>query len=252
MAYPILEFDPERTAFIEPSALIDPRDVPDACVVSFFGDVVERIAAERGAWQLVRNRWEDGPHPIWEIDLDGKRLAFFSPGVGAPLACGLLEVAIALGCRRFVVCGGAGALDRDLTLGHLVVVTSAIRDEGTSYHYLPPARVVDADEAVVRVLEETLDRHEVPWVTGRTWTTDGVYRETRGRIAARRGEGAITVEMEAASLLAVAQFRGVRLGQILYAGDDLSGAQWDGRGWQSRDDIRTNLFWLAAQAALAL
>jgi len=58
--------------------------------------------------------------------------------------------------------------------------------------------------------------------------------------------------MEAAGMMAVAQFRGVPLGQILYAGDDLSGSEWDHRGWQSRSDLRENLFWLAAEAVLAL
>jgi uridine phosphorylase len=87
---------------------------------------------------------------------------------------------------------------------------------------------------------------------GKTWTTDAPYRETPARIAARRSEGCIAVEMEAASLLAVAQFRGVVLGQVLYGGDDLSGGEWDDRSWQSRRDVREQLFWLAAEACLGL
>jgi len=71
-------------------------------------------------------------------------------------------------------------------------------------------------------------------------------------IDARRAEGCLTVEMEAASLLAVAQFRQVSLGQILYAGDDLSGEAWDNRGWQSRKEVRESLFWLAADACLEM
>jgi hypothetical protein len=72
------------------------------------------------------------------------------------------------------------------------------------------------------------------------------------KIARRREEGCLTVEMEAASLMAVAQFRGVSFGQILYAGDDLSGREWDNRDWQSRTDVREALFWAAADAALSL
>ncbi|HSD83870.1 MAG TPA: purine-nucleoside phosphorylase, partial [Anaerolineae bacterium] len=98
----------------------------------------------------------------------------------------------------------------------------------------------------------TLEQHGLPYRVGKTWTTDAPYRETPTKITARQGEGCSVVEMEAASLLAVAQFRDVRLGQILYGGDDLSGSEWDNRRWQSRREVRENLFWLAAEACLAL
>ena len=173
-------------------------------------------------------------------------------GVGAPLAAGLLEEVIVFGCRSFVVCGGAGVLRPDLAVGHLVVLTSALRDEGTSHHYLPPGRVVDLDHDAAQVLAGTLADHGVPYVEGRTWTTDAPYRETAHRIAARRGEACIVVDMEAAALAAVARFRGVRLGQVVYGGDDLSGETWDHRSWQSRAEIRDNLLSLAGSAALRL
>jgi purine-nucleoside phosphorylase len=101
-------------------------------------------------------------------------------------------------------------------------------------------------------MENILREREIPFATGKTWTTDAPYRETQSRIDSRRAEGCLTVEMEAASLIAVAQFRDVLLGPILYAGDDLSGDAWDRRGWQSRKDIRESLFWLAADACLRL
>jgi uridine phosphorylase len=68
----------------------------------------------------------------------------------------------------------------------------------------------------------------------------------------RRSEGCLTVEMEAAAFFAVAKFRGVTFGQILYGGDDVSGCDWDGRKWQGRRDIREALFRLAAEACLLL
>ncbi len=83
---------------------------------------------------------EIGRNPIYEIDHDGRRLVVMHPGVGAPLAAGFLEELIARGCRTFVACGGAGVLVPDVALGHVIVPTSAVRDEGTSYHYLPSLR----------------------------------------------------------------------------------------------------------------
>ncbi len=252
LPYPILEFDPAREALVEPSRLIEPRDVPEHCVICFFQEVIEQVVAGQQATVAVDSRWEDGPHPIYEIAYHDRRLAFFHPGVGGALAAGLLEEAIAYGCRKFIVCGGCGVLEKDIAVGHLIVVSGAVRDEGVSYHYLPPGREVQAQAAGVTALKSTLERRGVPYRVGKTWTTDAPYRETPARIAARRSEGCIVVEMEAASLLAVAQFRGVMLGQVLYGGDDLSGSEWDNRGWQSRRDVREQLFWLAAEACVGL
>jgi uridine phosphorylase len=252
-ATPLLEFEDSSPAFIEPSEhapAID--DVPKACVVTFFGDAVRRLREDGRARLLTDNAWEDGPHPLLEMEHDGQRVALMHSGVGAPLAGALLEETIAMGCRAFVVCGGAGVLRSDLTLGHLIVVDSALRDEGTSHHYLPAGRHIDADPVAVGVVTRLLRERGVAFQTGRVWTTDAPYRETPAKIESRRAEGCIAVEMEAAALAAVARFRGVPLGHLLYGGDDLSSAAWDNRSWQTQADVRDNLLSLAASAALQL
>lgn len=248
----LAEHDDSPRAFIEPTEQIARRDVPKACVITFFGDVAERLMSRRGTRVLSENRWEDGPHPLFEIEHEGQQLAVLRSGVGAPLAGALLEEAIAMGCEQFVVCGGAGTLHRDLTLGHLVVLSSAIRDEGTSFHYLPPARIIEFDAEARQILQGALEERGAPYVVGKTWTTDAPYRETVRKIATRKEEGCLTVEMEAAALAAVAAFRRVPLAQVVYCGDDLAGESWDHRKWQSLTDVREDLFDLAATAALAL
>lgn len=252
MNYPILEYDPARESVLEPSKIIKPRDVPEHCVICFFRDVLDTVVAGHNAKLLAESRWEDGPHPIFEIMHNDKRLAFFHPGVGAPMAAGLLEEVIALGCRKFIACGGCGVLKKEIGVGGLIVVAAAVRDEGVSYHYLPPGREVLADESGVKALVETLRNRRIPYRLGKTWTTDAPYRETANKIAQRKGDGCIAVEMEAAGMMAVAQFRGAVFGQVLYGGDDLSGSEWDKRAWQSRAEIRKSLFWLCADACLAL
>jgi uridine phosphorylase len=117
---------------------------------------------------------------------------------------------------------------------------------------LPPSREVAADREVVAAIIATLERRNVPFVTGKTWTTDAIYRETRAKIAHRAAEGCITVEMESAACFAVASFRRVRFGQILYAGDDLSGDLWDERGWKRHASGREQVFWLAADSVMGL
>jgi uridine phosphorylase len=250
--YPILEYDSNPEAMIEPARVIRPRDVPEHCVLCFFQEVISQVVEEHQAQVAVANRWEDGPHPLYEIRYNGQRLAFCHPGIGSALAGSLLEELIGFGCRKFIACGGCGVLEKEMQVGQLVVVTAAVRDEGLSYHYLAPGRQVAAHPAGIAALSKTLEQGGIPYRLGKTWTTDAPYRETAGRTARRRQEGCITVEMEAAGLMAVAQFRKVILGQVLYGGDDLSGEQWDSRGWQSRADVRRSLFWLAAQACLAI
>jgi len=251
MTYPILEHDHSREAITEPAKIISPRDVPEHAVICFFREVIDKVVASYNARMLTPNSWEDGPHPIFEISYQNRRLAFFHPGIGAPLASSLLEEVIALGCRKFIACGGCGVLE-SMAVGELVVVTGAVRDEGVSYHYLLPGREVTANEIGIQALVSTLEKRAIPYRLGKTWTTDAPYRETPFEIARRKEQGCLVVEMEAAGMMAVAHFRNVIFGQILYGGDDLSSTQWDNRGWQTRSEIRENLFWLCAQACLAI
>jgi uridine phosphorylase len=251
-SFPILEFDPVHEAMIEPARVYKVLDVPEHCVICFFREVIEKAVQEKQAKIVATHQWEDGLHHLYEIEYQEKRLAFIHPGVGGPMAAGILEDIIAHGCRKFIVCGGCGVLEKEIAVGHLIVVSGAIRDEGTSYHYLPPSREVTANPRGVAALETALKQKGLPYLTGKTWTTDAPYRETAAKVALRKNEGCLTVEMEAASFMAVAEFRKVILGQVLYGGDDLSGEEWSDRNWATRTDIRENLFWLAAEACLSL
>ncbi len=251
-SYPILEFDPAPEAVVEPSRVFQPRDIPEHCVICFFGEVIEKIVNEKHAKIVATNHWSDRPYHLYEIEHEGKRLVFIHPGVGGPMAAGTLEDEIAYGCRKFMVCGGCGVLETGIAVGHLIVVSGAIRDEGASYHYLPAGREVIANPLGIAVLETALKEKGLPYVVGKTWATDAPYRETSAKVAMRKQEGCLTVEMEAASFMAVAEFRKVTLGQVLYGGDDLSGDEWSDRDWVSQHDVRENLFWLSAEACLSL
>ena len=196
-AYPILEFDTATDAVLEPSRIIHRLEgLPERAVICFFQEVIEQACGAGQATIATHLRSEIGAHPVYDFDPGGGRhVVVFHPGVGAPLAAGLMEEVIALGCRAFVACGGAGALIPGLALGHVIVPTAAVRDEGTSYHYLPPDREVAADPRDVAVAVGVLDRHDVPHLVAKTWTTNAIYRETAAKIAGElrgvrhRGDG---------------------------------------------------------------
>ena len=128
--YPILEFESTEAAMIEPRRVIKPIDVPEHAVACFFQDVLSTLAQHHHARIIKHLRSEIGRQPVYEVEMDGKRLVVFHPGVGAPLAVAFLEGVIAFGCRKFIACGGAGVLDSSVAMGHAIVPTAAIREEG--------------------------------------------------------------------------------------------------------------------------
>ena len=181
---PLLECDRARVAIIEPSRIIKPIDIAEHCVLCFFQEVIRDLVREGAQARQVHNgESEAGDYPVYELNYGGKRLAVVHPGVGASSAAARLEHMIALGCRKFIACGGAGVLVGSIRVGHIVVPTAAIRDEGTSYHYLPPAREVAPTRRALGAVEAVLRDNNHDYIRGKTWTTDAVYRETRPRMA---------------------------------------------------------------------
>ena len=248
---PLLEFDPDPTAVIEPSVVLAHKagSIPERAVLCFYAEILEALPED--AEQVGRLVAAHGTHPIWRIRRHGEDVAVFHPGVGAPLAAGFLEEAIAMGASKVVAVGGCGVLSADVGAGEIVVPTEAVRDEGTSFHYLPPSRTIAADPDGVAAATKLLDERSVRYTTGKVWTTDAVYRETRGKVERRRAEGCLVVDMEASAFFAVARFRGIRFAQLLYGGDDLSGETWDDRSW-TVSPSRALTFDLAVELAARL
>jgi len=152
-------------------------------------------------------------------------------GIGAPAVVSVLELLVVLGVRRFLSFGTAGGLQADHRPGDTVLTTEAVRDEGTSYHYLAADVPTVTDPELLGRMGAALSAADVPYATGPTWTVDAPYRETRGEVARYRAEGVLTVEMEAAALFAVATVRKVALASLLVVdgafGDPIARPQFD-------------------------
>ena len=164
---------------------------------------------------------------LYSVRSTGGRVAVLTGfGLGAPIVAAQAEELIALGARQIVSIALAGGLQPDLPPGSIVVATGAIRDEGTSHHYLPAGREIASDAGLVEALSAALERQGIRYERGLTWSTDAPYRETGEEVAAYAGQGVLVVDMELAALLAVAQVRGVAAAAVLVAGDSLAGGHW--------------------------
>ena len=250
---PLSEYDDTVPALYEPSqAVAVIPDFPERVVMCFFQEAITSLRAEFNAEQIGQTSSEVGINPIYRFMFNDKPVAVVHAGVGAPLSGSILEEVIAKGGRKFIACGGAGVLDSTIDVGHVVIPQSAIRDEGTSYHYLPASREATAHPQAVDACKATLDDAGVPYIVGKTWTTDGIYRETPKKIKQRRDEGALVVEMEASAFFAIAQFREVIFGQFLYGGDDVGAEVWSHRDWDLQHSLRERLLQLALDAVTRL
>jgi uridine phosphorylase len=249
---PLLEFDPHKSALIEPPKKVKDTIVPECCVLPFYPALIEHFKHD-SQLEKIEELSTSGvslmPLDVYKMDFESKSVAVAFPGVGAPNAGALLEELIGFGCRKFVACGWCGVLKPELTNGEIIIPGIALRDEGTSFHYLPPSRTVEMESAVIIKLEAVLRKHHINYEVGKNWTTDAFYRETKIKIAKRKAEGCISVDMECSALLAIAKFRDVRLGMYMTASDSIGGDTWDTnieRGISKKE----KLFLLSVEACL--
>ena len=238
--YPICEFDTNKNPIIQAANFLT-ESLPEKCVITFFRKELERFASEKNLPVIGYLNSEVLDIPIYEYVNGVDRLCITMAFCGGPGAAVTLEELYAMGCKKFIICGGAGALTKDSKVGEIVIPVSAVRDEGTSYHYIEPSREIECHKETVRTVVSCLKEMGIPFITGKTWTSDAIYRETPDMIELRRNEGCITVEMEAAAFFAVSKYYNSPLAQLLYAGDDVSGEVWDSRNWDKQENIRYNL-----------
>jgi uridine phosphorylase len=153
-------------------------------------------------------------------------LTLCGPFIGAPQAVMGMEKLIALGAKDLWALGWCGSLQPDLRIGHLVIPTSAISEEGTSPHYPVRENKPHTNQALNQILEAALRSKGLPYSMGEVWTTDAPYRETRTKVKAYQEQNVLAVEMEMSALMTVALYRSVRLAALLVVSDELSDLKW--------------------------
>lgn len=177
--------------------------VPEFCVLDPDGDIVDHVRAVHAARRC--RSWACFHTDLWEWESGGRRFGIVGRAVGASFAVLIAEQLFVSGCKLLISIASAGEIAPGLPKPSFMIIERALRDEGTSYHYLAAEAFVTADARLLDLAEDVAASTDVPLSRGTSWTTDAPFRETAASIAERRAQGIQTVEMEAAALLAFAK-----------------------------------------------
>jgi len=217
----------------------------DSCVLFFPRDFKKLTRTYSKCKKIYEFKSASSISPVYLYD--NKVLIALCP-LGGAASINLMEELMFVGIKKFIGVGSSGAI-RKVDLEQYFVPDKAIRDEGSSYHYLKPSRYVETDESLRKNIIEVLEEHKEKYDTGVVWTTDAIYRETPGRIKARLADGAKAVEMETASLAAVAKAKNIKYACLLYYSDFNDGKTWETRIYD-KYELRQELVDLAVEALL--
>ncbi len=246
---PILEYDTEESAVIMAKNECD-YTLPKKAVMLFMTKEIDDYVAKHDCRLVTSLECIPRIVPVYTTVRGGEEIAFCHVALGGPAAVQVLEKLIAGGVNEVIAAGCCGALI-DGTAGEFFIPEAALRQEGTSYHYLPPSREVDLSQKAVKAIEEALDKKGYEHRRCKVWTTDGFYRETREMVLYRKEEGYSVVDMECASMAACARFRNIIFGQLLFTADSLADVDaHDARNW-GKDAFATAME-LAMDSALCI
>ncbi|MBL4615382.1 MAG: nucleoside phosphorylase [Magnetovibrio sp.] len=212
---------------------LDHGSLPNCCILDPDGDILN--------WLQMQGMSQRSPHwscyhtALYEFEFDGHRLGIIGQAVGAPFAVLLAEQLFASSCSLIISMTSAGQISEALKPPCFVLIDKALRDEGTSYHYLAPSTYSLADPGMLALLNGCFDDLNFAVVAGASWTTDAPYRETQTAIDAARAKGVLAVEMEAAALYAFSQAQNKPVlcfahvtNQMAQNGDDFEKGEADG------------------------
>ena len=212
----MIEFDPSKDSITNPKGFgLD--NFPTKALMVYCDEYYPRLASKYELREFVDST---GRKRDKFAILNNEYLIMY-PDEGAPSSAIMLELAIASGVKSIVAFGTAGSLDKKVLPHEIIIPTVAIREEGTSYHYQPESEEIEQDEVSINILKDEVKKHNLDYIVGKTWTTDGMFRETRGKIEMMKARGCVCVEMECSASIAVCRFRNVKFAQFLMSYDNL-------------------------------
>jgi len=249
--FPILEYDTSKKAIIEPNRK-NKNHFLEYCVMTFFKEVLDNYLQNNKYSIIGEYRSEMKSFPIYKVKYGNMNICLIQAVVGSSSIAMMTDFLIGGGVKNIITCGSCGVL-REIPAGDVIIPIKALRDEGASYHYLPPARDIILNKKVIYSIRNVLKRYGINYFECKTWTTDGFYRETKEMVKYRTNEGCNVVEMECATIASIAKFRRIKFGQLLYSGDIiLSNKKYDEREWFNNLNAREKLFYLSMESILEL
>lgn len=229
---PILEIDTEKYGIIEPNRKNNYK-FPHKCILAFSNEEEEGVFLTTQKKKIGEYLTVTKNFNIYETVFKNENICFCQAPLGAPAATQLMEFLIACGVKIFIAFGSCGNLV-EMQENEIIIPSVALRDEGTSYHYIRPSREISLDHDVIECLCKVAKKFDISYKLCKTWTTDGFYRETKDMIKYRITEGCEVVEMECSALAACAKLREVKFGQVLFTADSLANLEeHDDRNWGS-------------------
>jgi uridine phosphorylase len=220
---PLFNHDHNAPTVFSPKSLVETvrgckhlkqEPIPPVCVLEFDGDLTEWLISTSKV-QLCRS-WACFHTTMYSLEVDGFTCGIVPRTIGGPYAVLIAEQMAVLGAQVVLGLTSAGSLHSGMPVPSLVIAIRAVRDEGTSYHYLPASETVDAPSNVAQFLEMELDTLPIPVLSGSVWTTDAPYRETKKKLDVHAADGVLAVEMQTASLLAFSKAHKFPVGSVAY------------------------------------
>ncbi len=205
----------------------------DACILTFSHTILEFVLDTFNCEKVGDLFSSNGANPVYKFTYKNRKIAVYMSYVGASGCVADIEDTLSIiNTDKYIVFGGCGCLNKEIARGKVMVPTAAYRDEGTSYHYAPASDYIEIKNS--DTVAEFLRSVGLPYIQGKTWTTDAVHRETRGNFEKRKAEGCISVEMECAAVQAMCDFRDLNAYFFFTSGDLLDSPEWDERKKQGQ------------------
>lgn len=247
----IERYSKEKVAVINPNDFVKKiGGMPEIAIACYSHVLFDKIIEKYQGEVIGELDYTDTVKKIYRIEYKGKRYAMFMMSVGAPAAATCIEDVHAMGSNKFIVFGNCGVLDKNVADLAIIIPNKAIRGDGLSYHYIEDSLFIDINKKYSNVFKRILNNKGYSYVEGTTWTTDAFYRETKEKVIKMKNNGAICVEMEAAALQAVCDFRGIDLMTFFYAADNLDNDYWDKRSLSGNERVEDKI--LVMELALEL
>jgi len=249
------EYDECKTSTFDPNEVENViPNFPKIGITFFSKKLMDRYIETFKLEKIAEITNANGREPVYKMKYKDTDIALFMSRVGAPACTVGYEEVTVMGIEKLIMFGTCGVLDRNIEDLAIIIPTHAIRDEGTSYHYLKSSREIEVNKKYKKEFEEILKHNNISYVEGKVWTTDAPYRETRDKVLKRKEEGCVCVDMECSAMNAVAEFRNKDLFQFFYAADNLDSNKWDKRSLGNDDRLseKEKIIYLALELAIKM